>query len=98
MTRVVELRYIGGKLSDLMHAMQAWLDSNGIKPENFQYSQAPPGLAFRVGFKDRAEAAAFAKAFNGWVECADGQGAARWICPPLPPTAANRPMPRVSCG
>ena len=83
MTYIVELRYIGGDLSDLMRDMRIWFDRNRIEPEELHHSSCPPGLAFRVGFGDRDDAAAFAKAFEGWLECAGPQGASpRWTIPP----------------
>ena len=73
MTYVVELRYIGGDLAKLKRDMLDWLDRNGVEPEAFHHSSAPPGLAFRVVFGDRGHAAAFAEAFGGWIEDADAQ-------------------------
>jgi hypothetical protein len=83
MSYVVELRYIGGELAHLMRDMQAWLDRKRIQPVEFQHSVAPPGLAFRVAFAEPSDAAAFAKAFGGWVEGAHAHGTARWTTPPL---------------
>ncbi len=91
MTNIVELRYIGGDLAELMRDMRMWLDCNRIETEEFHHSSGPPGLAFRVGFSDRNNAAAFAKAFGGSLEGADPQGAgARWTIPP-PPRMMRRP-------
>ncbi len=91
MTYIVELRYIGGDLADLMSEMRAWLDHNRVEPEEFHQSSGPPGLAFRVGFGDEDDAAAFAEAFEGCLECADPQGAGgRWSAPHTPRMAHRR--------
>jgi hypothetical protein len=97
MTYVVELRYIDGDLADLKRDMRAWLDRNRIEPEEFRHSSAPPGLAFRVAFSDQNNAAAFAKAFGGWVECADPQGmeATPWTIPPSPRKAGRQRRQRA---
>jgi hypothetical protein len=85
MTYTVELRYIDGDLAGLLHDMQVWFDRNRIRPEQFHHSSGLPGLAFRVEFSDRDQAAVFAEAFRGWVECADPQRTgARWVIPPSP--------------
>ena len=82
MTYVVELRYIGGDLASLMREMRIWLDRNQVEPEEFHHSSAPPGVAFRVGFSDQNDAAAFAEEFKGWLECAEPQRTeARWTIP-----------------
>jgi len=95
MGHTVELRYIGGDLAALMQDMRAWLDRNQIKAEQFQHSSAPPGLAFRIELSDRDQATAFAEAFGGWVDCADGQAVGRrWVISPRreTPTARNREL------
>jgi hypothetical protein len=84
MTYVVELRYIGGDLANLMGDMRSWLNQNQIEPGEFYHSSGVPGLAFRVGFGDQDHAAAFAEAFGGWLECADPHGQVRWTTPPSP--------------
>ena len=84
MTYIVELRYVGGDLGDLMGKMRRWLDQNRIEPEDFLHSSGPPGLAFRVGFSDPDAAEAFAEAFGGCVACAHPEGAGgRWDCASL---------------
>jgi hypothetical protein len=83
MIYMVELRYIGGDLADLMRDMQTWLDYNQIETQEFHHSSGPPGLAFRVGFSDRDHATAFAEAFDGWLGDTDPQRmGARWTTPP----------------
>jgi hypothetical protein len=83
MTHMVELRYIGGDLADLMCEMRTWLDYNQIEAEEFYHSSSGSGLAVRVGFAEADHAAAFAEAFDGWVECDDPQGARpHWTMPP----------------
>lgn len=94
MTYTVELRYIGGDPARLMRDMRIWLDRNHLEPEEFYHSSAPPGVAFRVGFSDRDNAAAFARAFGGWLEGADQAGAGpRWIVPSSPRRARIRALP-----
>jgi hypothetical protein len=91
MTYTVELRYIDGDLADLMREMRAWLDENRIEPQEFRHSSGPPGLAFRIAFRDPENAAGFAEAFGGRVECADPQGTGvRWTAPPLSRTPPRR--------
>ena len=95
MTYTVELRYIDGELDDLVHDIRQWLDRNQINAEEFYHSSGPPGLAFRIQFRDRDQAAAFAEAFDGWVAGDDPQEAgARWVMPPSrrqPRRQANSP-------
>jgi hypothetical protein len=87
-TYTVVLRYIGGNLSELMHAMRVWFDDNRIEPADFFHSCGPPGLAFRVGFRNLDDAEAFAEALEGCVQTVDLQGAGgRWIPPPSLPVA-----------
>ena len=82
MIYIVELRYIGGDLPSLMRDIRIWLDHNQVEPEEFHHTSAPPGVAFRVGFSDQNDAAAFAGEFKGWLECAEPQATdARWTIP-----------------
>jgi hypothetical protein len=90
----LDLRYIGGELADLVHDMRAWFDSNQIEPGQFQHSQAPPGLAFRVAFRNPAFAAAFSKAFKGRVACAPTEGSARRTSPPSSTEGDDQRAPR----
>jgi hypothetical protein len=85
MTYMVELRYIGGDLTEVMRDMRTWLDHNRIEPIELGHSSGTPGLAFRVAFTDQDHAAAFAQAFGGWLECADPQGGPHWTRPPTRP-------------
>jgi hypothetical protein len=82
MIYIVGLRYIGGDLMDLTRGIRKWLDHNRVEPKEFLHSSGPAGLAFRMGFRNEDHAAAFAKAFGGWVECSAPQGlGARWTRP-----------------
>ncbi len=54
-------------LVDEMTAMRAWLDHERYEPTTFRYTFEPPGVLFQVDFTTEAEAAAFAKAFQGVV-------------------------------
>lgn len=92
MTYMVELRYIDGDLAGLMRDMRSWLDRNRIEAEEFYHSSAPPGLAFRIGFRHPDNAAAFADAFGGWVEGAEGIGLC-WTHPHSLDEACSRPTP-----
>ena len=85
MTHMVELRYIGGDLDELMRDMRGWLDHHGIEPEELHHSASAPGLAFRVAFKHEDHAGAFAQAFGGWIECADPERGPHWAMPPSKP-------------
>ena len=82
MIYMVELRYVGGDLADLICDMRMWLDRNLIKASEFHHTSAAPELAFRVAFDDEDHATAFAEAFHGWVESAGAQGEAHWTMPP----------------
>jgi hypothetical protein len=86
MSYTVELRYIDGDLGDLLCQMQAWLERNRIEMAELHHSSGPPGLAFRIQFRDHNQATAFAEAFRGRiVECADPQSAGPcWVIPPSP--------------
>src|SRR5579864_8603488 len=64
-TYIVEVRYIGSDWADLMADMRSWLDRRQIDAEEFDYSLAGLGIAFRVGFHGEDQAAAFAEAFGG---------------------------------
>ena len=77
MTYIVELRYFSGNLADAMIEMRRWLDRNSIDAERFDCCSGCPGLAFRVGFSNGEQAAAFAAAFGGWVQGTDPRGPAR---------------------
>lgn len=92
MTYMVELRYIGGDRTELVRAMQAWLEQNHIDVAEFHHTTAAPGLAFRVGFRNGDHATAFAQAFRGCVEgTGPQQSGESWTTPP--PPRSGEPLP-----
>jgi hypothetical protein len=85
MPYIVEVRYIGGDWADLMADMRSWLDRRQIDTEEFNYSSPGRGIAFRVGFRNENQAAAFAEAFGGRLQSANPREAAeQWRMPRSP--------------
>jgi hypothetical protein len=84
-TYIVEVRYIGSDWADLMADMRSWLDRRQIDTEEFNYSSLSRGIAFRVGFRSEAQAAAFADAFEGRLQSADPHGASAQLRMPRSP-------------
>jgi hypothetical protein len=85
MTHLVEIRYIAGEPAGLTAEMQAWLERRQISVEEFASSSGCPGVAFRIAFLRRRDAAAFADAFGGRIATADPQGEVQWRSSPPHP-------------
>jgi hypothetical protein len=64
---IVEIPRDGEGLASPMTQMRMWLDAKRIEPATFAMSLAPKGTIFRLAFRDRRDAAAFARAFSGTV-------------------------------
>jgi hypothetical protein len=54
-------------LTARMNAMREWLDHRRVEPSVFRYTFDPPGLLYRVDFRTKSDAVAFANQFGGQV-------------------------------
>ncbi|TMK06972.1 MAG: hypothetical protein E6G72_16085 [Alphaproteobacteria bacterium] len=64
---IVEIPRDGEGLASPMTQMRMWLDARRIEPATFGMSLIAGGTIFRLAFRDRRDAAAFARAFSGIV-------------------------------
>ena len=64
---IVEIPRDGEGLASPMTQMRMWLDARRIAPATFGMSLIAGGTIFRLAFRDRRDAAAFARAFSGIV-------------------------------
>ena len=64
---IVEIPRDGEGLAGPMTQMRMWLDARRIEPATFGMSLIAGGTIFRLAFRDRRDAAAFARAFSGIV-------------------------------
>ena len=64
---IVEIPRDGEGLASPMTQMRMWLDARRIEPATFGMSLIAGGTIFRLAFRDRRDAAAFARAFSGTV-------------------------------
>jgi hypothetical protein len=55
------------RLVETVEAMRTWLKAQEFVPSTFGYSLASTRVLFRVDFASEAQAAAFAKAFEGAI-------------------------------
>lgn len=69
MPHIVEVRHIGTDLAASTAELRNWLDKQRLRPAAFEHSAGGPGITFRVHFAEEGQAAAFADAFNGWLNC-----------------------------
>ena len=64
----VEIRLLDeNRLVETVETMRTWLKAQEFVPSTFGYSLASTRVLFRVDFASEAQAAAFAKAFEGAV-------------------------------
>ena len=64
---IVEIPRDGEGLAAPMSQMRMWLDARRIEPATFGMSLTAGSTIFRLTFRDRRHAAAFARAFSGIV-------------------------------
>ena len=64
---IVEIPREGEGLAAPMTQMRMWLDARRIEPATFGMSLTAGGTIFRLAFRDRRHAAAFARTFSGTV-------------------------------
>ena len=64
---IVEIRRGGEGLAAPMTQMRMWLDARRIEPATFGMSLTAGSTIFRLTFRDRRHAVAFARAFSGTV-------------------------------
>ena len=64
---VVEIHHGGEELAAPMSQMRNWLDGKGIEPSVFQLSIISRDTLFRLTFRERSQAIAFARAFHGRI-------------------------------
>jgi len=79
MLHFVEVRRIDtDAAADLMDGMRDWLATHQIEPVILDRRQTPPGLLFRVAFREPHHAVLFAEAFDGRLTCTDPHGSPLW--------------------
>ena len=81
---LVEVRYSGADWADLVSDMLSWLDRRHIEAEEFDCSALGRGVAVRVGFSAEGQAAAFASAFFGQLDCSAVSGDGSPVPAPRP--------------
>ena len=64
---VVEIHHGSEELAAPLSQMRTWLDGKRIEPSAFQLSIIPRGMLFRLTFRERSQATAFAHAFHGRI-------------------------------
>ena len=64
---IVEIRRDGEGLAAPMTQMRMWLDARRVEPATFGMSLTAGSTIFRLTFRDRRHAVAFARAFSGTV-------------------------------
>jgi hypothetical protein len=67
MLHVVEIRFGGENLRELVSRVRRWLDDDNLDRSTFRYWLSEPDSVLRVNFELEEQAQAFAQAFGGVV-------------------------------
>ena len=65
MLHVVEVRFAGENIRELLLRVRGWLNSENAQPSTFRYWLSEPDAIIRVNFEAEEQARAFAEAFGG---------------------------------
>ena len=90
MLHIVEIRRIGNDLAAARAELQDWLDEHQIEYAEIEHSAGGPGITFRVQFKAKTDAVAFADMFHGCLKnISDGRNPL-WAAATTPPKEGRK--------
>ncbi|HTQ32751.1 MAG TPA: hypothetical protein VMI30_01170 [Stellaceae bacterium] len=90
MLHIVEIRRIGNDLALARAELQDWLDEHQIECTEIEHSAGGPGITFRVQFKEKADAIAFAEMFHGYFKNISDGRSPLWAAATTPPQEGGK--------